>query len=224
METYNVDQAFEILKEYKITKQKESVRRWLRDGKIKAEAPKSKKTGWKIPKHALDAFIKERLPDSLVVVQASIYDYADTTNDVIADIIPDDDDYLPDDLVAVMGVSADTTNDAIKKAVEAARIDMWWELINGWYGKTMDVKKSMVKACVEHRRYSKQVFDIVWDRCVQNSKDHYKQPKVFYIGDAFVFEGERLLFDDNFEDRQEQLIFPIIEHVRQNIVHGVYND
>lgn len=222
METYNVDQAFEILKENKITTQKESVRRWLRDGKIKAEAPTSKKAGWKIPKSSLDAFIKERLPDSLVVVQASIYDYDNTTNDVIADTVPDDKDYLPDDLAAVMGISSDTSNDAIKKAKEEARIEMWWELIDSEYAKVMVIKKGMVKACIEHRRYSKEIFDTVWDRCLKNNKDYYKQPKVVYIGDAFLFEGERLLFDDNFEDRQEQLIFPLIEHVWLKFMHGVY--
>ena len=44
----NVDEAFEILKEYKITTHKESVRRWLREGYIQTNSPVSKKEGWRI--------------------------------------------------------------------------------------------------------------------------------------------------------------------------------
>ena len=38
MKTYNVDEAFEILKENKTTTHKESIRRWLRTGVMKGVA------------------------------------------------------------------------------------------------------------------------------------------------------------------------------------------
>lgn len=61
---YTVDKAFRILKDLKMTSNEESVRRWLRQGVIKGISPISRKEGWRFPKEALDAFIKERLPES----------------------------------------------------------------------------------------------------------------------------------------------------------------
>lgn len=66
MKMYDVDEAFEILKEYKVTTHKESVRRWLREGKIKAERPASRKTGWRIEEKHLFEFIQERVHVDLV--------------------------------------------------------------------------------------------------------------------------------------------------------------
>ena len=65
LRVYNVDEAFEILKEYKITTHKESVRRWLREGNIQANSPVSKKEGWRIKQSDLFDFIHERLPKRL---------------------------------------------------------------------------------------------------------------------------------------------------------------
>ncbi|WP_267900376.1 hypothetical protein [Lentibacillus cibarius] len=42
---YNVEDAFSLLKTYKITTHMESVRRWLREGTIKGIPPKSRKEG-----------------------------------------------------------------------------------------------------------------------------------------------------------------------------------
>lgn len=75
MRNYNVDEAFQILKEYKITTHKESVRRWLRDGIIKGLSPASRKEGWLIPQKNLFDFIHERIPQN---VSPSI----NTTSDV----------------------------------------------------------------------------------------------------------------------------------------------
>jgi|SRR5699024_366618 len=74
MKIYNVDEAFKLLKEYKITTNKESVRRWLRQGDIKGVAPTSRKEGWLIPQKNLFEFIHDRLPNS-------VYLSDNTTND-----------------------------------------------------------------------------------------------------------------------------------------------
>lgn len=63
MVEFTVDEAYERLKRLKITTNKESVRRWLRQRTIKGIPPVSKKEGWKIPKASLEAFIQERLPE-----------------------------------------------------------------------------------------------------------------------------------------------------------------
>ncbi|MFD1362840.1 hypothetical protein [Lentibacillus salinarum] len=63
MRVYNVDSAFALLKKYKITTNKESVRRWLRQGKIKGIPPVSRKEGWQIIEADLVSFVKERIPE-----------------------------------------------------------------------------------------------------------------------------------------------------------------
>src|SRR5690625_7059449 len=77
MKTFNVDEAFEILKSNKITTHKESVRRWLRQGVIKGIAPKTRKEGWKVHENELQAFIKQRLPNH---VTTSVVRESNTTN------------------------------------------------------------------------------------------------------------------------------------------------
>lgn len=62
---YTVDEAFEILERNKITTSKESVRRWLREGVIKANPPATRKQGWRISEDALNRFIAERLPEGI---------------------------------------------------------------------------------------------------------------------------------------------------------------
>src|SRR5699024_5958086 len=76
MRHYNVDEAFHLLQKYKITTNKESVRRWLRQGVIKGISPTSRKEGWLIYEDDLYAFIRSRLPDD----EYSIPGYI--TNDV----------------------------------------------------------------------------------------------------------------------------------------------
>ncbi|KGP71060.1 helix-turn-helix domain-containing protein [Pontibacillus yanchengensis] len=65
MKYYNVDQAFEVLKQYKITSHKESLRRWLRNGTLQGTPPASRREGWRISEDELWAFIRNRLPDEV---------------------------------------------------------------------------------------------------------------------------------------------------------------
>lgn len=71
---YTVNEAFVVLKANKITSNIESVRRWLRNGDIEGIAPTSRKDGWKVTHAALERFLAERLPESVI-----------TTNDVKED-------------------------------------------------------------------------------------------------------------------------------------------
>ncbi|GGF10354.1 hypothetical protein GCM10010954_06150 [Halobacillus andaensis] len=64
---YNVEQALEKLKQYKITNNKESLRRWLRNGTLKGIPPTSRKKGWKINESDLWEFIKERVPEESLI-------------------------------------------------------------------------------------------------------------------------------------------------------------
>lgn len=185
MKTYTVDEAFEILKANKITKHKESVRRWLRQGVIKGIAPISKKEGWTITENELHKFMQQRLPDSYTTTVAKEVNGNNTTNVI---------------------------NDEMKEQIRA---EMWLELVskNIWEGY-IEVKKSFIKECIRHRHYSKDLEEKVWKACEMNSKA-YSKPRVSYLLEAFAFDGKRLLMDKSFESKEEQIIFPIIEYVRQ---------
>ncbi|CDO05227.1 Helix-turn-helix domain protein [Oceanobacillus picturae] len=65
MDVYTVDQALELLKKYKITTHKESLRRWLRNGRIKGISPTSRKEGWRINEEDLWRFIQSQLPEDI---------------------------------------------------------------------------------------------------------------------------------------------------------------
>ncbi|KON83485.1 hypothetical protein AF332_27380 [Sporosarcina globispora] len=193
---YNVDEAFEMLKTYKITTHKESVRRWLRQGIIKGIAPSSRKDGWQIPKEALENFIQQRLPEAYKADVLAKEDPSNKTN-------------------VVKGTDSDYhTIFDVKEIEERIRADMWREIAikNIWEGY-VELKKTRIHECIQHRRYSKELEAEVWERCVANSRA-YKQPRVSYLLEAFGFEGQRLLLDQNLESLEEQVIFAIIEHVR----------
>jgi hypothetical protein len=185
MDLYSVDEAFEKLKEYRITTHKESVRRWLRQGVIKGIAPSSRKEGWLIPKENLADFVRERLPNALEtkVIKESNERY---------------------------------TTDVVKEIEEQARAAMWIEVVNKniWEGY-VEIKRSRIHDCILHRRYPTELEHAVWERCVTNSRA-YKKPRVSYLLEAFGFEQQRLLLDQNLEDIEEQVIFAIIEYVRQS--------
>lgn len=186
MKLYNVDQAFEILKANKITSNKESVRRWLRTGEIKGIPPVSKKEGWKLTEEELQAFIQKRLPEFY------------TTN------------------VAKETNRNNTTIVVKKEMIDSIRSEMWRELMKkNIYEGYIEVKKSLIRECLEHRNYSKKLEEIVWKACENNSRG-YKKPRIKYLLEAFSFDRKRMLLDKNFETLEEQIIFPVIEYVRKN--------
>ncbi|PLS15925.1 hypothetical protein CVD28_19895 [Bacillus sp. M6-12] len=184
MKMYTVDEVFNLLKSYKITTHKESVRRWLRQGIIKGIKPASRKEGWLIPKDSLDEFIKKRMPNEF-----------NTT------------------IIANKTEKSNTTFD-VKKIEEQARTKMWIELANKniWEGY-IELKKTRIHECIQHRRYSKDLEAAVWKACLENSRG-YSKPRIFYLLEAFGFGRKRLLLDKNFESLEEQIIFSLIEHIR----------
>lgn len=178
--TYTVEQLFEILEGYKITSNIESVRRWLREGTIEGIAPTSRKVGWKVTQTALDAFLKERLPERI--------EQEDNTTNVVIDR-------------------------------EEIRAQMWREITskNIWEGH-VSIKRSMLKAAAEHRYYTPELIEKVWDRITTDSSNRgYKQPRVNYLLDAFSFQGERVLLDKNFASIDEQVVYALIEHVKEQL-------
>lgn len=108
-------------------------------------------------------------------------------------------------------------NDA-KNIKEQARSEMWVELANkNIWEDSVEIKKSRLHECIEHRGYSKELEDAVWDAC-HKTKRGYSKPRVPYLLDAIGFDGKRILLDTNFESIEEQIVFAIIEYVRKQRV------
>lgn len=59
METYSVSDAYILLKERGIARDKQEVRKWLNEGHIKAEPPANRRVGWKIDAESLQQFIQQ---------------------------------------------------------------------------------------------------------------------------------------------------------------------
>lgn len=182
---YNVEDAFSLLKTYKITTHMESVRRWLREGTIKGIPPKSRKEGWLIREDDLYAFIRSRLPDD--VIQAPSH----------------------------------TTNDAKETDREAIRAEMWWELVGkNIFEDILYVKKAHVRDAVAHMGLSKAFETYAWES-IREHKRGYATPRIPYLLDAALFDGRRILLDTTYESKNEQIMFAVLEYLRQKKIKSV---
>ncbi|WP_214891364.1 helix-turn-helix domain-containing protein [Exiguobacterium sp. s142] len=197
---YTIDEAFEILSKNKLTSHKETVRSWVRKGVIQAEPLESRKKGYRISEEALEQFIKERMPEGFELYPESV------TGDG-RDVVKNEDE-------APYHVEIDVT--AIK---EQAREEMWYELLGKFVFEDYFVlKKSEVKAAVQHMRYSKEFETEVWERCLKHTWGH-ATPRVPYLLGYFMFEGERIPFNKDFGGRDEQIIYALIEKIRLDKVN-----
>src|SRR5690625_3475834 len=184
MKLYNVDEAFELLKKYKITTHKESVRRWLREGKIKGVAPTAKRNGWTIKEEDLYHFIHSRLPD-----------------------------HMP-----LESLHHDETNEIHQQIENKIRAEIWWILVHkNIFEDYLEIRKKDVQEAMKHLRMSKEFEVEAWS-IISRHKRGYQTPRVPYILDAFLFENERVLMDDNYEILKEKIMFALIEHLRKKRV------
>lgn len=187
MQLYDLDELFAILERQKITSHKESVRRWLREGKIsgtKGAGPK--KNGWHVTEEALNRFLAERLP--------------------IGFPEPKEESAAP---VAVSEMEkAQLREEGRHKLLDqlAAR--------NIWEGRFV-FKKKWVQECLDHRRMENRDTRAYILGRILGHRGAYATPGVVYLVDTFDFDGERLVFDDDFGSLEEQITFPLIEYLRQ---------
>lgn len=179
MRHYDVREAFDMLKQNKITSHEESVRRWLRQGIMKGIPPVSRKEGWLIREDDLYAFIRSRLPDTSTV---------DTANN---------------------------TDDAEETDRESIRAGMWWELARKHlFEGFIEPKRKQIKECAEHQKYSKELAKEAWDLILQH-KMGYANPHIPYLLDAFLFDGQRIRMDNNYELLEEKILYSLLEHIRK---------
>lgn len=196
MKTYTVQEAFERLQQYKITSNIESVRRWLRTGALKGLPPATRKEGWRIREEELVAFIQDRLPaaDELAELEHLVGPNKEKTTN--------------------------TTNVAKETCREEERARMWWEIVHrNIFEGFIPLKRSTIRACIQHRRQSKSLEEQVWQECL-NNKRGYSSPRVPYLLDAFLFDGQRIKMDENFADLEEKIVFALIDYVRRKNVSG----
>lgn len=122
---------------------------------------------------------------------------------------------LPESIASTL---SNATNDVKEQDKEAVRSDMWWELAQkNIFEDFLEVKKSFVRECVEHRGLS-QAFEIyVWD-IIKKHKRGYATPRIPYLLDAFLFDGKRIKMDPHYESLQEKILFALMEHLRKQKV------
>lgn len=168
MTTYSVNEVFKRLKALKITSNEESVRRWLRTGKLKGYQ-NSKKEGWRIREEDLEQFIDERMPE---------FNATTVVNE------------------------------------EAVREKMWYEIVRRYiFEGFIEIKKSRLKDCIEHKGYSKDFFKYCWDQLTQKNLGR-TVPRVPYLLDSFLYDSQKIKMDNNYELLEEKVIFALIEYLR----------
>ncbi|QBP43155.1 helix-turn-helix domain-containing protein [Paenisporosarcina antarctica] len=148
MNVYSVDEAFLILQHNKITSHKESVKRWLRQGKLIGQKGGGlKKNGWIIQEEDLHAFIKERLPEA---------------------------PYLPTNPLPIV-IPSGSTGD-IEWYREEGRIKMWQQITsrNIWEGR-YEFKKRFIQECIDHLRLdNKNLRDYLLENILSHKKGYAK--------------------------------------------------
>ena len=183
-----------MLKRHKITTNKESVKRWLRQGKITgSKGAGSKRNGWLVTEEDLAAFLKERLPDH---VTPELPGKNQNTTTVVL------------------------TEEEKEEIREEVRQELLGQLAakNIWEGR-FQLKKSFVNTCLDHRRIENRgLRSYITDRMMQH-KGGYATPGVLYLLDTFKFDGERLPFDSSFGSLDEQIVYSLIDHLQQEYVN-----
>lgn len=246
-QTYTVNEIFEVLKEYKVTSNVESVRRWLRDGTIKGIAPTSRKEGWKVTQTALDAFLTDRVHG----YQAS---GINTTNDATIDAM---------NVVKELEVANDVLAKQIQELQQQLEHSRANELrLNDQVEQQRDLYEQLHAQLLEEREaFATERHTIQIDECervkhqmilqgvfegsvvirksvlcaiaeqrnfptehVENvwkrlleNSKPSKQPRIHYLLDAFVFEREQMQLEEMFETKEEQVVHAILARIYSEI-------
>ena len=191
--TYTVQEAFTLLKRYGLAEHIEVVRRWLRQGTLKGTPPVKRREGWRIEEEDLQAFILARAPG---LADLNAIENQNTTNVV---------KQQPLDVAAIQ---------------EEARIAYWWELIGRFiFEDFIEVRRSVVKDILEVRPYEEaSKASVLAD--VFRDVPKGKKLRVNYLHGAFPFRGQRVAFNAQSPDREEEIAGRLLDAVwarrRQN--------
>lgn len=187
MKVYSVEEAFLILQHYKITSNKESLKRWLRQGKLMGEKGGGpKRNGWIIQEKELRTFIQERLPEGLSLSKS---------------LLPiENPSYSVEDMESYR---------------EEGRLDMWQQItsLNIWQGR-FEFKKRFVEECILHLRIENRDLHQYILESVLSHKNGYAKPGVLYLLDKCKFDGHILDFARQYGGIDEQITFSVIDYLR----------
>ena len=187
MKAYSVEEAFLVLQHNKITSNKESLKRWLRQGKLLGEKGGGpKKNGWIIQEKDLRAFIQERLPEGL-----SLSTILMTTENPSCSV------------------------EEMESYRAEGRLDMWQQItsLNIWQGR-FEFKKRFVEECILHLRIeNREVHQYIMDSMLSHKKG-YSKPGVLYLLDKCQFDGHILDFALQYGGIDEQITFSVIDYLR----------
>lgn len=187
MKTYSVEEAFLVLQHNKITSNKESVKRWLRQGKLLGEKGGGpKKNGWIIQEKDLRTFIQERLPEGLSLS------------------------------TSLMPTEHSNCSEEDMEAYRAeGRLDTWRQItsLNIWQGR-FEFKKRFVEECIQHLRIeNRDLHQYIMDSMLSHKKG-YAKPGVLYLLDKCKFDGHILDFAHQYGGIDEQITFSVIDYLR----------
>lgn len=97
---------------------------------------------------------------------------------------------------------------------EAVREQMWFEIVQrNIFEGYVEIKKSRLKECIEHKHYSKDFFTYCWDQLMQQNRGHVVL-RVPYLLDAFLYDSKRIKMDEHYELLEEKVLFALIEYLR----------
>ena len=187
MKSYSVEEAFLILRHNRITSNKESLKRWLRQGKLLGEKGGGpKKNGWIIQEKDLRTFIQERLPEGLSLS------------------------------TSLMPTEHSSCSAEDMEAYRAeGRLDMWRQItsLNIWQGR-FEFKKRFVEECIQHLRIeNRDLHQYIMDSMLSHKKG-YAKPGVLYLLDKCKFDGHILDFALQYGGIDEQITFSVIDYLR----------
>ena len=107
-----------------------------------------------------------------------------------------------------------SVNTTIVVTEETIREQMWYEIVRrNIFEGYVDIKKSRLKDCIEHKGYSNAFLTYCWDQLTQQNR-HHTVPRVPYLLDAFLYDSKRIKMDHYYELLEERVLFALIEYLR----------
>jgi len=108
-----------------------------------------------------------------------------------------------------------TINDVKKMDREIIRTEMWHELTSKFIFEGMfEPKRKQIKECVAHLGFSKNFEQYVWRRISEHTLG-YRTPRIPYLLEAFMFDGQRIRLDEKYEAFEEKILYALLEYLRQ---------
>lgn len=188
VQVYSVEEAFSILLKNKITTNKGSVKRWLRQGKLIGEkGGGSNKNSWVIKDVDLRFFIKDRLPEGLSL----------STNLLATEY-------------------SNVSNETMETYREEGRVEMWQQITsrNIWEGR-YEFNKQFIHECMDQLRIENLKLRDYLVENIMSHKQGYTNSGVSFLLEKFHFNGKRLNFYRQYGSLEEQITFAVIDFLRE---------